>query len=108
MEDMPIDAVHFLIFIIPGFVATWTFRHFAKSRGGGDFEYLGLSFVWGFVLLIITQQFLVRTNAPEKDLNNIYVIAFISMFIGVAMGWLGSHLSKCKYFKRFIEWITPK
>lgn len=53
MENLSIDITHFLLFVIPGFILVWTFRNFTGSKKTGDFEYAGLSFFWGLVMVSI-------------------------------------------------------
>lgn len=53
MNYLSIGDYNFLVFIIPGFLTVWVFRYFTKSNKRGDFELLGLSFVWGLIILVI-------------------------------------------------------
>lgn len=114
MDFLTISDSNFLIFIIPGFLTVWAFRYFTKSKKQGDFELLGLSFVWGLILLVSTEllmKFLYRNGYDDKIhllLVNPYVTAISLSFLGLIMGWFGSHISQDNSFKKLIKYISPK
>jgi len=114
MDFLTIGDLNFLILIIPGFLAVWTFHYFTRSKKRGDFELLGLSFVWGLLILTVMEllmRFFYRNNYNDKIkdfLKNPYSVAIILSFLGVIFGWCGSHISQWSWFKKLIESISPK
>jgi len=114
MDFLTIGDFNFLIFIIPGFLTVWTFRYFTQSKKRGDFELLGLSFVWGLVILVameLLMGLLYRNNYNDKikeSLENPYAAAIILSFFGIIFGWCGSHISQWSWFKELIQHVSPK
>ncbi len=104
MDQINLDVYHFLIFIIPGFIVVWTFRYFTGSKKDGDFEFLGLSFFWGLVVLmlfiLINELSADAKKAALKLLENPYAAAFVLSVFAVAIGWVGSEIVNSKWFKK--------
>jgi len=100
MDQIPLDIYNFLIFIIPGFVAVWTFRYFTSSNKKGDFEFLGLSFIWGLILLVITEYLSQIAYGAEHEqkinklLGNPYAMALVQSVTAFIIGAAGAFLSK--------------
>lgn len=111
MDFLTIGDFNFLIFIIPGFLTVWTFRYFTQSKKRGDFELLGLSFVWGLVILVVMELltgFLYRNNYNDKIkefLENPYAAAIALSILGISMGWIGSIVVRSEYFKKIDYWF---
>lgn len=93
MSEPIIDIIHFLIFIVPGAIAVWSFRHFTKSNKQGDFEYLTLSAFWGVIILAI-QSLIVSTSELNKLLSNPYAATMVLSLFGFFGGWLASKIAK--------------
>ena len=105
MNYLSLGELHFLIFIVPGFLTVWTFRYFTHSNKRGDFELLGLSFVWGLVMLLFFE--LINTQEEtRKLLENSYATAIVLSCLGFIAGWLGSYVSRCRYFKKLIKLLS--
>jgi RsiW-degrading membrane proteinase PrsW (M82 family) len=107
MNSFPTDIYNFLIFIIPGFVVVWTFRYFTDSNKKGDFEFLGLSFVWGLILLLLYEFIAKFTFGQSYDkkiqelTGNLYAAAAVLSTLSVMMGFVGAFLSR----KGLFTWI---
>lgn len=99
-----LSDIHYLLFIIPGFVLIWSYRFFAKAKPIGEFEYAALSFIWGFILVGSTG-FIVR-YFPKYD-NLYYFTVYFSIF-GVVFGRIGSLIAKWKWFVKLMDKIKPK
>ncbi len=108
MNEISLSDYHFLIFIIPGFLVIWTFRYFTDSKKQGDFELLGLSFVWGLIVLILVEGLLGSQDKIQKLFENPYVAAVILSIFGVILGWLGSLLPKFTWFRKIINFLKRK
>jgi len=108
MEFLTIGDFNFLIFIIPGFLTVWTFRYFIRSKKRGDFELLGLSFVWGLIILIFVEFLLKKSYKIEHLLSNPYGAAIVLSIFGIIFGWCGSHISQWSWFKKLIQRVSSK
>jgi len=110
--DFSFNINNFLIFIVPGFITVWTFRYFTKSEKKGDFEFLLLSFFWGLMSLFFTElgySILYPTDYTikfSKLIGNPYTAALLLPMTSVLFGILGSYISKQKWFKKFINFVS--
>lgn len=108
MDKLSFGDIANLLFVVPGFLVVWTFRYFSKSTKQGEFEYLGLSFVWGMVLFtlvaISSMIFKGLSNIFKNDLGAAFILTFVAPFLG----WFGSLLSTWKWFKRTIDFFRPE
>lgn len=102
MDLTLVSGFQFLIFVIPGFVTVWTFRYFTKSEKKGDFEFLGLSFFWGLIILLF-YELVSPKESINKLLENHYAAAFVFSLVGPIFGWLGSRMSKAEWFRGLIK-----
>ncbi len=50
---MDVAYLAYVLFVIPGFVLVWSYRHFTKAKQIGDFEYAAWSLVWGTLIFIL-------------------------------------------------------
>ncbi len=109
MENLSIGDLHFLFFIIPGFLVVWTFRYFTKPEKNGDFEFLGLSFVWGLVTLFLVEYYFLFFPDGSKKLNDLfknpYSTTLVLSFFGTAFGWMGAMISR---LIKFIKGRKPQ
>lgn len=97
--SMNLSDVHYLLFIIPGFVLVWSYRFFGKDNPIGEFEYAALSFIWGFILVGSTN-FIIK-YFPQN--NNPYYYTFYFSIFGLFLGWIGSYITKWDLFKKLIN-----
>lgn len=96
LSNPTISDLHFLMFVLPGFIVVWSFRRLTKSKRDSGFEYFMLSFVWGFILFLFIV-FLENKGFLDKSLlNNPYTIMGFSMLFAPILGWIGSEISKFK------------
>lgn len=105
MDYLSIGEYNFLIFIIPGFLTVWSFRYFAESQKKGDFEFLGLSFIWGLIMLIIFQLINKEDYRIERLLSNPYSAAIILSLFGFISGWFGNQIIQWGWFKKIIIFL---
>lgn len=93
---------NFLTFIIPGFITVWTFRYFTDSRKSGDFEFIILSFIWGFIIFLFN-----GLTATQESLNklfqNLFAIAVAFGFFGFVFGLIGAQISKWSWFRKVVR-----
>ena len=104
MIEQPLDLFHFFIFVIPGFITVWSFRHFIESKEKADFEYFALSVFWGLVMLLL-YGLLSKQENFIKLLKNPYFGAVALSILGALMGWIGSILIKMKCFQKLDYWF---
>lgn len=106
MENISVNLqdIHFLLLILPGFVLVWTYRRFTKPRPIGDFEYAGLSFIWGFLLVGLTGH--VLEYLPKQ--SNPYGIVFWFCIFGALIGWFGSFVARWEWVKKLINYFRPE
>jgi len=102
MNFPSISGFEFLIFVIPGFITVWAFRYFTKSKKTGDFEYLGLSFFWGLIMLLIFE-LIGSEESIKKLLQNYYATAIVLSLFGFIFGWLGSIIPEIKILINLIK-----
>lgn len=81
-ESISITDFHFLLFIIPGFIAVWTWRYSTYSKKQGDFELLGLSFFWGIVIAALYAATTKDKNGAELLIKNPYAACVVLSTIG--------------------------
>jgi hypothetical protein len=94
MDLTSIPYYNFLIFVIPGFITVWTYRHVSWSdKKSCDFEYLGLSFFWGLIMLLL-YGLINKNDSVKKLLENPYIAAFVLSGFGLFVGWLGGRISR--------------
>jgi peptidoglycan/LPS O-acetylase OafA/YrhL len=108
MDYLSIGEYNFLIFIIPGFLTVWSFRYFTESKKKGDFEFLGLSFIWGLIMLIIFQLINKKNYPVERLLSNPYAAAVVLSLFGFISGWLGNQIIQWKWFRKLINFLKSK
>lgn len=115
MEHLSIGDMNALYLVIPGFVVVWSFRHFSHSTKAGDFEFLGLSAVWGLILVVLVEgaiHLVCRlpwdSVCPGRDpgrniqelFSNPYAFAILMLPLGFAVGGLGSAVTQTKWFRK--------
>jgi hypothetical protein len=123
MDQLSVGNFNFLLFVVPGFIIVWTFRYFTHSKKTGDFELLGLSFVWGLISLLIYEALVdincwlqiswacKSGNADQEIqavLKNPYAAALAFVLVGLVFGWFGSVIVSWKWFQKMIQIFTPK
>jgi len=102
--DISIADFHFLVFIIPGLITVWTFRYFTNSKKTGDFEFLGLSFFWGIIVLVIMET-LSRQHSLDNLLKNPYATAIVLSAFGFIFGCIAGRISRTKIFKIIMNFL---
>ncbi len=109
MEQFPITTndFNYLMFIIPGFVVVWTYRFFVKPKPIGEFEYAGLSFLWGVILFLIGMELNQILNVNIENAS-VYSFALIFSFYGIILGWLGGFVARWKWLKACIDFFRPR
>ena len=105
MNPLSIADANFLIFIAPGFLVVWTFRYCTNSTKQGEFEYLGLSFVWGLILFFLVTILSLIIKPLSDLLKSIFGATFILPLFGAFLGWMGSQLVRYSWFKKFEKYI---
>lgn len=114
MDQISITDFHYLFFVLPGFLIVWSFRYFTKSKKEGEFELLGLSFVWGLILILIIEAFyhifygVNYSNKTNDLLKNPYVFALLMFPISIVIGWIGRNISDFPFFKKIIRFLSLK
>ncbi len=86
MPEAPIDLFHLFLFVLPGFVFAWSYRHFAKLGRPGDFEYFGQSVFFGLILLVSVQG-IMGTEKFVEMIGNPYAAALALSTFGIAAAW---------------------
>lgn len=104
MLEQSLDLFHFFLFVIPGFITVWSFRHFIESKEKADFEYFALSVFWGLIMILLYGLFL-KQEKFIKLLENPYAGAVTLSILGLIMGWLGSILIRTKCFQKLDHWF---
>lgn len=100
--------VNYLLFIIPGFVVIWSYRFFAKPKPIGEFEYAGLSFLWG-IFLVASTGFILQHLAKQPGFNDSpYNYTFWLSIFGIFLGWIGSFVARWKRLKKFVDYLRPE
>jgi RsiW-degrading membrane proteinase PrsW (M82 family) len=93
------------IFILPGFITVWSFRYFANSNKKGDFEFLILAFIWGFLNLIISGLLIKIGFLKDFTLDNLITDVIIFSFLGFFFGLFGAQISKWNWFRNIIDFL---
>lgn len=86
MDSGSLSAAGYILFVIPGFIAVWTFRHFTGSKDKlGEFEYVMWSSIWGFILLfsIIVSGLYIEHKDIPIPLNS--SMSFLTSAIGMSL-----------------------
>jgi len=96
-------VINLFVFVIPGFITVWSFRHFSGQKREGEFEYFALSVTWGLILLLLFE-LIVPHNKVVDSLKNPYAGGLSLLIMGFVLGWLGSLFNKEKWFRKFIDW----
>jgi hypothetical protein len=99
-------------FVIPGFLLVWVFRCCTRSERKGDFEFLGLSFVWGLILAIVSSYFL--THNPNSSLkaagasrdNQWLLLLVMGLMAAPVMGWIGAVLHNLLPVAKLVSLIS--
>ncbi len=103
-----LSDIQYLLFIIPGFVVVWTYRFFAKPKPVGEFEYAGLSFVWGIILVSLTGFILKYLPHQEQFKTSPYAYTLWFSSFGFVFGWMGSFVARWKWVKKIVDSIRPE
>lgn len=94
-DQSSISSYMLLLFVIPGFITVWSFRHVGSIKKASDFEYFALSVFWGLVMLLI-YELITPLEMVQKLLQNLYAAALILSMIGFLFGWIGGRFVKAK------------
>jgi len=100
--------IQYLLFIIPGFVVVWAYRFFARPKLIGEFEYAGLSFIWGIILLATALPITKHLVNYAELQKNLYALTLSFAMYGFVYGWLGSFIARCKWFKKAVDFFRPE
>ena len=108
-----ITYIGYALFVIPGFVLVWTYRHFTRAPKIGEFQYAAWSFFWGvieFMVLVGIPIQLGYTHLPTVPLDN--PAALLGSLVGISvplaaigsfpLGFIGAQISRAGFFK-FID-----
>jgi H+/Cl- antiporter ClcA len=112
MEVLNLTDKDVVAFVIPGFLLVWVFRCCTRSERRGDFEFLGLSFVWGLILAIVTS-YLVRHNpnpsiralAASGD-NQWLLLLVMGLIVAPIAGWFGAVLHNLLPITKIVSLIS--
>jgi predicted membrane protein len=105
MQFLTVGEFNFLIFLIPGFVTVWSFRYFSNINRKGDFEFLGLSFIWGMIILSVFGLIVQEEYRVAKLLSNPYAAAITLSLLGLILGWFGSKITRLKAFIKIVSFL---
>ena len=87
METPQLDVFHFLVFLIPGFLAVWVYRKTIKSEKKiSDFEYAMFSFVWGLIIIAVFGTFAPKAITIQL-FQNPYSAAISHSLLAFCSGW---------------------
>jgi hypothetical protein len=84
MPDIPISDIHYLYFIIPGFITVWSYRYFTYSKEKGNFVLLGLSFFWGIVIAALVA----APQANKETVAELMKNPYAAMLVFSAFGFI--------------------
>ncbi len=116
MGSFSLSDAGYLLFVVPGGVLIWSYRHFTRSKAHmGELEYAIWSFIWGFVVFFVAMAMLAisKQTIPDVPLNNpaallgsfsglaLGLTMFLSLPLGVCGAWLGNN----GLFKVVDRWI---
>jgi hypothetical protein len=94
-DQLSLGELHFLFFVIPGFISVWSYRYSTYSDKKGDFELLGLSFFWGIVIAGLTAFLSTDKEKVMEVMKNPYAAALAFSTLGSVSAFIIS-LSKPK------------
>lgn len=111
---MDLTIIGYLLLIVPGFCFVWTYRHFSKLEKIGDFEYAIWSFLWGFILFLLTVKYIqiAHISLPPTSTNEPISFASASLGIGFStailfsfpLGYIGAFFYRIGLF----SWINKR
>jgi hypothetical protein len=84
------DINNFFTIILSGFMFVWSFRKISSSEKiMSDFEYLGFSAFWGFLILVL-YYWLMRNQLDKFNqlVSNPFAAGFVLSIVGLFLGGL--------------------
>lgn len=108
MDLTALSEQNIFLFILPGFVTVWSFRYFTNSEKKADFEYLGLSFVWGiFNLMFFGLAVMIGliNDIPMNTSTPAFAFAPVFCIFGSFLGFIGAGISKLHWVRRAVNWL---
>lgn len=120
---MDMSTFGYLLFVLPGFVVVWSYRHFTKAKQIGDFEYAAWSFVWGTFIFFLfglcirmndalgieSRDVVFDPNNPFELFATILGAGFaLAMFLALPVGYGGAWISKKGYFQKIDNFFFRK
>ncbi len=106
---MDIAYAGYLLFVIPGFVLIWTYRHFTKAKKIGEFEYAAWSFFWGAALFLVVIGIVTKfgyapvpvpLNNPAAIIGSLVAISLALATVGaIPLAFIGAQISRMGLFK---------
>jgi hypothetical protein len=107
MENIQISELHFLIFIIPGFLMVWCFRKFTHKEIKSDFELIGLSVFWGLINLLLWE-LINKKETVAKMFENVYSAAFFLCLFGILCSYISSWVALQEWWSGLKKILKPK
>ncbi len=112
MEVLNLTDKDVVAFVIPGFLLVWVFRCCTRSEKKGDFEFLGLSFVWGLILALLSSYFVTHNPNPSlkalvarsQDQWLLFLVA--GLMAAPVMGWIGAILHNLLPITKIVSFIS--
>lgn len=102
-DQISIGDLHFLFFVIPGFVTVWSYRYATYSEKKGDFELLGLSFFWGIFIAGIVGFLPGGRDSLTELFKNPYSVTLAFSTLGSLFAFLISLFKEKSRIMNFLE-----
>src|SRR5258705_11623390 len=108
MDVLNLTDKDVVAFVIPGFLLVWVFRCCTRSAKAGDFEFLGLSVVWGFILALVSSYLATHNpKAPTVTRENEWVVLLLTgLIVAPVVGWIGAILHNLLPIKKIVSLIS--
>ena len=102
-----LSGLELSIVLIPAFILVWAFRYFAGVAKTGEFEYIGLSIVWGIINMgIVGAVFSSAINNGAFGQISVPITMVIPFsFFAFVFGFVGALISKARWFKKMIKFL---
>ncbi len=115
--EISASDLNYLLFVIPGFMVIWSYRHFTRAEKMGEFEYAAWSLIWGIFFMMATYTWgnFIGRPFPNIALDNLGglngVIAALTP-LAVLIGYVGAVLYHrfylSKIHKLLLSWVGKK
>lgn len=106
MDIFGMGDFNFLIFLLPGFITVWSFRYLTRSTKKGEFELIGLSFLWGMILTALLGFLSLIPFVPpfpDTTFQTFYSVGLALSGFGFLLGIVGAYIVHRKWFSALKE-----